>query len=59
MESYLRIGVRVLKNFTYPYMGVRGVKNCQNHPYVINLLIDFVDPPISSPNTPFFSLFVF
>ena len=20
---------------TYPYMGVREVKNCQNHPYVI------------------------
>ena len=26
-----------LKNLMYPYMGDReGVKNCQNHPYVIN-----------------------
>ena len=36
MESYLRIGGRGLKNLTYPYMGVGGVKNCQNHPYVNN-----------------------
>ena len=36
MESYVRIGGRGLKNLTYPYMGVREVKNCQNHPYVIN-----------------------
>ena len=36
MESYVRIGGRGLKNLTYTYMGVRGVKNCQNHPYVIN-----------------------
>ena len=37
MESYVRIGGRGLKNLMYPYMGVeRGVKNCQNHPYVIN-----------------------
>ena len=36
MESYVRIGGRSLKNFTYPYMGVGGVKNCQNHPYIIN-----------------------
>ena len=37
MESYVRIGGRGLKNLTYPYMGVGGgVKNCQNHPYVIN-----------------------
>ena len=35
IESYVRIGGRGLKNFTYPYMGVGGVKNCQNHPYVI------------------------
>ena len=33
MESYVRIGGRGSKNFTYPYM---GLKNCQNHPYVIN-----------------------
>ena len=36
MESYVRIEGRGLKNFMYPYMGVGGVKNCQNHPYVIN-----------------------
>ena len=36
MEAYVRIGGRGLKNRMYPYMGVRGVKNCQNHPYVIN-----------------------
>ena len=36
MESYVRIEGRGLKNLTYPYMGVGGVKNCQNHPYVIN-----------------------
>ena len=36
MESYLKIGGRGLKNLTYPYMGVRGVKNFQNHPHVIN-----------------------
>ena len=35
IESYVRIGGRGLKNLTYPYMGVEGVKNCQNHPYVI------------------------
>ena len=33
MESYVRIGRRGLKNLTYPYMEVGGVKNCQNHPY--------------------------
>ena len=27
---------RDLKNLTYPYMGVGGIKNCQNYPYVIN-----------------------
>ena len=36
MESYVRIGGRDLENLTYPYMGVWGVKNYQNHPYVIN-----------------------
>ena len=37
MESDVRIGGRDLKNLTYSYMGVGGrVKNCQNHPYVIN-----------------------
>ena len=36
MESYVRIGGRGLKNLTYPYMGVGGMKNFQNHPYVIN-----------------------
>ena len=36
MESYVRIGGRGLKNLTYPYMGVRRVNNCKNHPYVIN-----------------------
>ena len=35
-HSYIRIGRRGLKNLTYPYMGVRWVKNCQNHPYIIN-----------------------
>ena len=37
MESYIRIAGRGLKNLTYPYLdGGGGVKNCQNHPYVIN-----------------------
>ena len=36
MESYVRTGRRGLENLTYPYVGVRGVKNYQNHPYVIN-----------------------
>ena len=27
---------RGLTNLTYPYKGVGGVKNCQNHPYVNN-----------------------
>ena len=36
MESYVRIGGRGLKNLTYPYMVVVGVKNCKHHPYVIN-----------------------
>ena len=45
MESYVRIGKRGLKNFTYPYMGVgKRVKNCQNHPYVIN------EWPLSTPS---------
>ena len=35
MESYVRIR-EGLKNLTYAYMGVGGVKNCQNCPYVIN-----------------------
>ena len=25
-----------IENLTYPYMGAGGVKNFQNHPYVIN-----------------------
>ena len=37
MESYVITGERDLENLKYPYMGVGGgVKNCQNHPYVIN-----------------------
>ena len=36
MESYVRIGGRGSENLTSPYMGVGGVKNYQNHPYVIN-----------------------
>ena len=36
IESYVRIGGRGLKNLTYPYMGVGGIKNFQNHAYVIN-----------------------
>ena len=38
MESYLRIWGKGLKNLMYPYMGVgeEAIKNCQNHPYVIN-----------------------
>ena len=35
MESYVT-GERGLTNFTHAYMGVGGVKNCQNHAYVIN-----------------------
>ena len=35
-ESNVRIRGRGLKNLTYPYMRVWGVKNCQNHPYVVN-----------------------
>ena len=35
MESYVRIGEMGLKYFTYSYLGVgRGVKKCQNNPYV-------------------------
>ena len=36
MESYVRIGGTGLKNLMYPYIGVGGLKNCQNYPYVIN-----------------------
>ena len=37
MESYVKIEGRGMKNLMYLYMGVgEGVKNCQNHPYVIN-----------------------
>ena len=36
MKSYVRIGGSSLKNLTYAYMGVGGVKNYQNHAYVIN-----------------------
>ena len=36
MESCVRIGERGFKNLKYAYMGVGGVKNYQNHPYVIN-----------------------
>ena len=37
MKSYLRIGEWGLKNLTFPYKGMGGgVKNCQNHPYIIN-----------------------
>ena len=36
MEPYITIRGRGLKNLMYPCMGVRGVKNCQNHPYLIN-----------------------
>ena len=37
MESYVRIGVRGLKNLTYTYIGMwGGGKNSHNHPYVIN-----------------------
>ena len=40
-----------LKHLTYPYMRVGGVKNCQNHPYVINklpLTIDWTDHAVSN-----------
>ena len=36
MESYVKVRARGLNNLTYPYMGVGGVKNFENHPYVIN-----------------------
>ena len=36
MESDVRIGGKGLKNLTYPYMGVGGIKNCKDHPCVIN-----------------------
>ena len=37
VKVYVKIGGRGLKNLTYPYMGIGwGVKNFQNHPYVIN-----------------------
>ena len=36
MESYVRIGRTCFKNLMNPYKGVRGVKNCQNYPYVID-----------------------
>jgi hypothetical protein len=50
MESYIRIGGRGLKNLTHPYMAARGVKNCQNPPYVINewSLISYLMKPGSS-----------
>ena len=34
MESYVRIEGR--ENLRYSYMREGGVKNCQNHPYIIN-----------------------
>ena len=36
MESYVRLRGRRLKNVTYLYIGVSRVKNCQNHPFIIN-----------------------
>ena len=36
MISYVRIGRRGLKKSYVPLHGGRRVKNCQNHPYVIN-----------------------
>jgi hypothetical protein len=36
VESYVRIRGKGLKNLTYLYVGVGRVKNCQNHPYIIN-----------------------
>ena len=38
MESYVRIGGRGFKKSYVPLHGGRGVKNWQNHPYVINEL---------------------
>jgi len=35
MESYVRIGRGYEKSYV-PLHGGRGVKICQNHPYVIN-----------------------
>ena len=35
MESYLRIGEGFEKSYV-PLHGGRGVKNCQNHPYVVS-----------------------
>ena len=34
MESYVRIGGRGFKNRMFPHMGVGGVKNGQNDPYI-------------------------
>ena len=36
MESYVRIGGKVFEKSYIPLHWGRGVKNCQNHPYVIN-----------------------
>ena len=36
MESYVRIGGRGLKNLNVSLHGGRGVKNCQNHAYVLD-----------------------
>jgi hypothetical protein len=36
MESYVRIGEEGFEKSYVPLHGGRGVKNCQNHPYVIN-----------------------
>ena len=37
MDSYVRIEGRGLKILTYPYIRMGGgVKNCQNHSYIIN-----------------------
>ena len=36
MESYIRIGGEGFEKSYVPLHGVGGIKNCQNHAYVIN-----------------------
>ena len=38
MESYVKMEEKGLKNLTYAYMVVGGVKIFQNHAYLINEL---------------------
>jgi hypothetical protein len=45
MESYVRIGREAFEKSSIRLNGGRGVKNCQNHAYVIN------EWPLTRPKT--------